>query len=204
MPGLVPGMTNLICSNFTRFINEISRLTLNNLLFFKITLPFYVIPCYNARVPFRQEGRWAYRHRTRGGMRWTRLRRDDRCVRVRSSRVVLSRQCRGQLLGSMSPGGRWQKSWFAGEITEQPFNHCAGSAGRVRPYLTILCAFSSLCTQACGCGQRPAFPAPSPVSRGTNNASPGRVSAAGMLLVVFSAVVPRAGGAPSIPEASRL
>jgi len=26
----------------------------------------------------------------------------------------------GTSLGLKSPGGRWQKSWFAGEITEQP------------------------------------------------------------------------------------
>jgi hypothetical protein len=39
--------------------------------------------------------------------------------RVRSSRVVLSRQCRGQAC-EMTCRRRWQKSWFTGEITEQP------------------------------------------------------------------------------------
>ena len=46
----------------------------------------------------------------------------------RSSRVVLSRQCRGQVcemamtaLRADTPRRRrWQKSWFTGEITEQP------------------------------------------------------------------------------------
>ena len=39
--------------------------------------------------------------------------------RVRSSRVVLSRQCRGQAC-EIPRRRRWQKSWFAEEITEQP------------------------------------------------------------------------------------
>jgi hypothetical protein len=44
---------------------------------------------------------------------------------------------------------------------EAAVTHCAGSAGSFRLYLTCLCAFFCSCTQGCGCGQRPAFPAPS-------------------------------------------
>jgi hypothetical protein len=61
-----------------------------------------------------------------------------------------------------------------------------------RPYLTILCAFYLFSTQACGCGQRPAFPAPSDFRGRENDASPGRISAAGMrrrVLVIASAVL---------------
>ena len=47
------------------------------------------------------------------------LPQDVRQERVRSSRVVLSRQCRGQAREA-TRGRQWQKSWFAGEITEQP------------------------------------------------------------------------------------
>ena len=61
------------------------------------------------------------------------------------------------------PGGTVAKSWFTGEITEQPFNHRAGSADRsVLPVVTLLVGrlpFSA--HEAAGAVQHPAFPAPS-------------------------------------------
>jgi hypothetical protein len=83
-------------SNFIRPVNAVDAFRHEYLLFFKKTLPFYVNPCYNTRVPFRQEGRWAYRHRTRGGMRWTR----GASRRSRRARTVKSRGRGPPTLGS--------------------------------------------------------------------------------------------------------
>jgi hypothetical protein len=58
-------------ANFASPFNAIGVSGQEFILFFKKELPFSGMVWYNACVPFRQEGRWAYRHRTRGGMRWT-------------------------------------------------------------------------------------------------------------------------------------
>jgi hypothetical protein len=55
------------------------------------------------------------------------------------------------------------------------------------PVVTCLRAFL-LCTQGCGCSERPAFPAPSDFQGDTDDAPPGRNHAAGVRGLVFSSL----------------
>jgi hypothetical protein len=146
-----------------------------------ILLPFFVNICFSPGVPSPPEGRFAIVTDVGSGMRWT---------------------CWLRKTGATGADGEIARSWHpdagvkpAGDlrvtVAKEP-----GTPGRTRisrkpsrgecrnrfgvPVVkSCLCAFS-LRTQGCGCDERPAFPAPSVVARGTHDASPGRISAAGM------------------------
>jgi hypothetical protein len=91
---------------------------------------------------------------------------DVRGRRVRSSRVVLSPRRWGQVAPTKGAATEANKPGTPGRSRSSRSNHCAGSAGRFG-FTCLSCVHSTLfSTQGCGCGQRPAFPAPS-ISRGT-------------------------------------
>ena len=137
-------------------------------------------------MPFRldTEGRSANRHDTLGGMRWTLWRAGDAC------RLRTVKSC-GPVPSTL--GVKLRKRFCVATVANKPEtpgrarssrkNHRAGNAGSFRPTCgDYACVPSTpFCTQGCGRGWRPAFPAPSDFLRDTNYASLGRIGAAGML-----------------------
>jgi hypothetical protein len=127
-------------------------------------------PCFNTPVPRSPKRRIAI-VTTRGagcdGRGWL---RGDRDQRVRSSRVVLIPRRWDQVLSMMIDKATGaSKPGTPGRARYKPSNHRAGNAGLFRrtcsDYL-LVCCLPLFCTQGCGCGVHPAFPAPSS-SRGT-------------------------------------
>src|ERR1700760_4399841 len=89
------------------------------------------------------------------------LAQDDRAGCVRSSRVVLIPRCWDQVLSMMfDKATEANKPVLRGErgAAVKPLRRECRTCSALPDYLVCV---SSLCTQACGCGQRPAFPAPS-------------------------------------------
>jgi len=94
-------------------------------------------------------------------MRWTRERKTNALTRtVKPCGPVPATL--GSTPGSRARGDGGKKARFTGESTEQPLNHRAGNAVMLRhtcsDYARLLFSF---CKRGCGCGWRPAFPAPS-------------------------------------------
>jgi hypothetical protein len=100
------------------------------------------------------------RHETRGGMRWTRRRGDERAARGRQSRVVLVPRRWDQVGGNNFRRRRWQKSPVTEEITKETVKTIArgmpGETG-VTVVTTLVCSLYFAC-EAAGALGAPGIP----------------------------------------------
>jgi hypothetical protein len=135
-----------------------------------------------------QEGRFAIVTIRWRGMRWTRW------VARRAARARTVKPC-GPVSATL--GSSCVKTIRAATVAKKPAspgrarssrsNHCAGNAVMLRrPVVTTLVCFFHSAYEAAGAAERPAFPAPSVFGRDENDASPGRICAAGMLFDVLT------------------
>ena len=109
----------------------------------------------------QHEGRSADRHDTWGGMRWTRRCAGDAYPMRTVKSCGRGPPTLGSTPGSRAPGGRRLTSPVLRrerEVSRKPLRRECRSVSALPDYLCALLLFS---TQGCGCGQRPAFPAPS-------------------------------------------
>jgi hypothetical protein len=128
---------------------------------------------------------------------------------VRSSRVVLSPrrwgQANGDAISALRPKRRDPFAMVANKPGHQGEHGAAVKPLRrecrsCRPTCTDLWAFSFSAHEPCGCGQRPAFPAPSTSGGPTNCKTRAQHRAAGMRSRVIARSVARVSGAiPGCP-----
>ncbi len=126
------------------------------------------------------------RHERCGGMRWTRVRAEDERLNARTAKACGPDPPMPGSTPGQKPGGRWQRSpAHRGEraISRKPLRR---GCRLFRLPCRCLRAQSALsfARKARGCGQHPAFPAPSALPRARHDAKLGHV-------------VPREGGRAS-------
>ena len=156
--------------------------------------------CVLMRASRPHEGR-SRSSRTWCGLRWTRRasRRSMRARTVKPCGPVPSTL--GSSLFEMIGARRWLKSpTHRGEhgAAVKPLRRECRSVSALPVYL--VCVFS-FCTQACGCGQRPAFPAPSHFRRAENTQHSDANRAAGIRFVFSRCRAPRRRSTQILPEA---